>query len=377
MGTFRNRAHIYMLISTLAVMITVLWSFYLYYPQYWIDDSIEGSGLTRIANDVYNMITEPFSVDVGGHGYDEGILAIGDEVVMTGSPLESLRKIVEKKPYIIEHVVEPGDTIWAIMKAYNVDEATIVNANSLINPYKLKVGQKLTFPSVTGVTHTVKSGDTVYDIAKKYQVNQQIIIEANDLQNGTIKVGQVLIIPNGKLEEDTFVSILCGENVAIREMQNQPLGWYGWAWDSPLKELEGWLEFRGYAVLPYFGEIPFKVYRKAGQNNLYFGMRWNDTLYVFSGEKLAGVILWTSLTTYVVELIKHYEWNVIAGPPSENFLYYYRDVANSVTIIKSISDGKQVHVVSAAKGGEASFLYISSPVKLDYKYFDINKNKYL
>lgn len=163
------------------------------------DDPIAGSGLARIANDVFNMIVEPFSVDPGGHGYDEGILAIGDEVIMTGSPLESLRKIVEKKPYIIEHVVEPGDTIWAIMKAYNVDEATIVNANSLINPNRLKVGQKLTFPSVTGLTHTVKNGDTVFDLAKKYQVNQQIIIETNELQSGAIKVGQVLVIPGGKM----------------------------------------------------------------------------------------------------------------------------------------------------------------------------------
>jgi len=163
------------------------------------ENTVSDSALARIADDVFNLIIEPFTTNPGGHGFDEGILSGDSDIVMTGSPLESLRKIVEKKPYIIEHVVEPGDTIWAIMKAYNVDEATIVNANNLTNPSALKVGQKLTFPSVTGLTHTVKSGDTVYDLAKKYQVNQQIILEANELADGSIKIGQVLVIPGGKM----------------------------------------------------------------------------------------------------------------------------------------------------------------------------------
>lgn len=165
-----------------------------------------GFGLADIAGNVLNILVAPFSETPGGHGFDESMLASAAESLSAGSPLESLRKIVEKKPYIIEHVVQPGDTIWAIMKAYNVDEATIVNANSIANPNALKVGQKLTFPSVTGLTHTVKSGDTVYDIAKKYQVNQQIIMEANELNDGSIKIGQVLVVPGGKMPRTASAS---------------------------------------------------------------------------------------------------------------------------------------------------------------------------
>jgi len=167
-------------------------------------DSISGSGIARIASNVFDMLTEPFSLSPEGHGTDENLFSIDDEAMTTGSPLENLRGILEKKPYIIEHTVEPGDTIWSIMKAYNVDEATIVNANNLANASKLKIGQKLTFPSVTGLTHTVKKGDTVFDLAKTYQVTSQIILEANELtSNSTIQAGQVLVIPGGKLPKST------------------------------------------------------------------------------------------------------------------------------------------------------------------------------
>lgn len=163
-------------------------------------DPITGSGIARIASNVFDMLTEPFSSNPEAHGLDEDLFAVGDGSFTTGSPLENLRGILEKKPYIIEHIVEPGDTIWSIMKAYNVDEATIVNANNLANASKLKVGQKLTFPSVTGLTHTVKKGDTISDIARTYQVNVQIIEEANELtQSSKIFAGQVLVIPGGKM----------------------------------------------------------------------------------------------------------------------------------------------------------------------------------
>jgi len=163
-------------------------------------DPVAGSGIARIASNVFDMLTEPFSSNPEAHGLDEDLFAVADGSFTAGSPLENLRGILEKKPYIIEHIVEPGDTIWSIMKAYNVDEATIVNANNLANSSKLKVGQKLTFPSVTGLTHTVKKGDTISDIAKTYQVSAQIIEEANELsQSSKIFAGQVLVVPGGKM----------------------------------------------------------------------------------------------------------------------------------------------------------------------------------
>ncbi|MCK7473041.1 MAG: LysM peptidoglycan-binding domain-containing protein [Rhodopseudomonas palustris] len=54
----------------------------------------------------------------------------------------------------------------------------------------------------------MKNGDTVYDLAKKYQVNQQIIIETNELQNGAIKIGQVLVIPGGKMPKVATAQVL-------------------------------------------------------------------------------------------------------------------------------------------------------------------------
>jgi len=49
-------------------------------------------------------------------------------------------------PYSIEHTVQPGETLWAIAKAYNVTSKAITDANNLTRPDSLKVGQKIIIP---------------------------------------------------------------------------------------------------------------------------------------------------------------------------------------------------------------------------------------
>jgi outer membrane murein-binding lipoprotein Lpp len=46
----------------------------------------------------------------------------------------------------IEHVVQPGETLYIISKAYNVSIQTITDVNSIQDPSRLSVGQKLFIP---------------------------------------------------------------------------------------------------------------------------------------------------------------------------------------------------------------------------------------
>jgi len=46
----------------------------------------------------------------------------------------------------IEHVVQPGETLYIISKAYNVSTKTILDANKMQDAGKLSVGQKLFIP---------------------------------------------------------------------------------------------------------------------------------------------------------------------------------------------------------------------------------------
>lgn len=100
---------------------------------------------------------------------------------------------------VITHVVEQGESLWTIANGYDVSVDTIAWANSLANPNRLKVGQVLTFPSVTGVIHEVCRGESIWSIAKKYGVSRAKIVEANAIANpDSLQLKQSLIIPGGK-----------------------------------------------------------------------------------------------------------------------------------------------------------------------------------
>lgn len=95
------------------------------------------------------------------------------------------------------YVVKEGDTLSEIADAFNISTNTIRWENN-ISGQTISVGQKLNILSVTGVKHIVKSGDTVSKIADKYEAESEDIYIFNGItkENG-LKVGQVLIIPNG------------------------------------------------------------------------------------------------------------------------------------------------------------------------------------
>ncbi|NCC84573.1 MAG: LysM peptidoglycan-binding domain-containing protein [Clostridia bacterium] len=108
------------------------------------------------------------------------------------------------------YTVKSGDTLYKIASLYNVTVASIVAANSIVNPNLIYVGQVLKIPTTapvppppppppppTGVVYyTVKSGDTLYKIASLYNVTVTSIVTANSIVNpNLIYVGQVLKIP--------------------------------------------------------------------------------------------------------------------------------------------------------------------------------------
>jgi LysM repeat protein len=57
---------------------------------------------------------------------------------------EQAAKSAQKSGY--NHVVEAGQTISAIAQAYKVTPASIMKANKITDPTKIRVGQKLFIP---------------------------------------------------------------------------------------------------------------------------------------------------------------------------------------------------------------------------------------
>lgn len=104
----------------------------------------------------------------------------------------------------VQHVVQAGDTLSALAVRYGSTVNAIVQANRLVNPSFIYVGQVLVIPSAaapvpaTGTYYTVRPGDTLTGIAYRYGVSYWAIVQANNLYNPSlIYAGQVLVIPGG------------------------------------------------------------------------------------------------------------------------------------------------------------------------------------
>lgn len=106
----------------------------------------------------------------------------------------------------VTHVVQAGENLFRISLKYNVSMAAIMQANGLINPNYVYVGQVLCIPSgqvtppppppPTGTRYCVQPGDTLGTIAARFGTTVYAIMQANGLSNPNyIYVGQWLNIP--------------------------------------------------------------------------------------------------------------------------------------------------------------------------------------
>lgn len=119
--------------------------------------------------------------------------------------LQSLHTDISIKPRssIEDYQVKEGDTLSSISKEKGISVDTIKSANNLTSE-SIKPGQTLKILPVTGVAHSVKSGDTLESVAKKYQTESQGIVDFpfNDVPDDfKLKIGQVLIVPDGVMPE--------------------------------------------------------------------------------------------------------------------------------------------------------------------------------
>jgi len=104
------------------------------------------------------------------------------------------------------HIVQAGENLYRIALRYGTTWQILAQLNNIYDPTTLRVGQRLTLPSgttgaqpttpSTGRTHVIQAGDTLYALALRYGVTAQAIADANGLTlYSTLYVGQTLTIP--------------------------------------------------------------------------------------------------------------------------------------------------------------------------------------
>lgn len=174
--------------------------------------------------------------------------------------------ILEGKVYYI-HIVEPGQTLYSISRAYNISQKEI----SVENPgiiSGIRIGQTLKIPveplgsedqvdtSEQEVlrsdrsTHKVKRGETFYSISRNYGISEEALQTANpSVRMDELRPGQRLIIPpqsdakedlaNSYNEEglayhkvkrkETLYSIAAYYGLTVQDIRNAnpELGWGG------------------------------------------------------------------------------------------------------------------------------------------------------
>ena len=126
--------------------------------------------------------------------------------------------ILEGKVYYI-HVVKPGQTLYAISKAYNVSQKEIAVENPGVIS-GLQIGQALKIPveptleeeidtseeqkTLEGKhTHRVQPGETLYGIARLYRISEASLRGANPaVTTESLRPGQLLNIPESMPETE-------------------------------------------------------------------------------------------------------------------------------------------------------------------------------
>ena len=101
------------------------------------------------------------------------------------------------------HIVQRGENLYRIGLKYGVSAEAIAQINGIANPNLIFVGQRLTIPTgeasispTGGRIHIVQRGENLYRIGLRYGVSVQAIAQANGIINpNQIFVGQKLIIP--------------------------------------------------------------------------------------------------------------------------------------------------------------------------------------
>jgi LysM repeat protein len=102
------------------------------------------------------------------------------------------------------YTVQRGDTLYSIARRYGTTVTAIAQANGILNPAYISVGQVLLIPTesagaqptLTGGYYTVQRGDNLYRIALRFGTTYSAIAVANGLPNPNyIYVGQRLLIP--------------------------------------------------------------------------------------------------------------------------------------------------------------------------------------
>jgi len=120
------------------------------------------------------------------------------------------KQSVKRKGNKVEHVVQPGDTLWDIARSYKVSHKRIASWNGIAPGDPLHIGQKLVLwtknsdsntvlalndtPAnrTSNIRYTIRKGDSLWRIADKFNVSVSDLKRWNSLSKRHLQPGETL-----------------------------------------------------------------------------------------------------------------------------------------------------------------------------------------
>lgn len=124
-------------------------------------------------------------------------MAPNDETVLAKPQVVATAQ--KSKHDIIRYVTAAGDTVSSLAEKFGVSANSVRWSNNLGGD-NVSAGVKLVIPPVNGIAYKVKSGDTPASLAQRFRSDERLIIVYNDAEINGLKAGELIIIPNGRIQ---------------------------------------------------------------------------------------------------------------------------------------------------------------------------------
>lgn len=136
------------------------------------------------------------------------------------------------------YVVKPGDNLWSVANAFDLDVNTLYGCNKISETDILKVGTTIRVPNQDGIYIKVRPNQTIDKLAKEYSIFPEAILSANEMKAGaTLKEGEEIFLPGAKVV--AFVTSGKGSAAIARDKASTQRG-LGWPVVGKISSRFGW-----------------------------------------------------------------------------------------------------------------------------------------
>ncbi|MTI61154.1 MAG: LysM peptidoglycan-binding domain-containing protein [Firmicutes bacterium] len=169
-----------------------------------------GTGVKEVQQYLFNL---GYDVSVDGIYGNQTKIIVKDFQYNNGLKVDGVVgdntfKLLKEVCKNINYTVKKGDTLSTIAVNYNVSIADIKRINNLKSDL-ITINQELIIPKTgigggddnklySTIYHVIERGDSLYTISKRYGVDIQTIKLANKLTTDLIIIGQTIVIPYNK-----------------------------------------------------------------------------------------------------------------------------------------------------------------------------------